>query len=186
MKPSSSTDSREPNPTTLLTDLFAGPPPVSPVNHGRSVVSPHAGGLLHEETEESSETTLLVPVKGLGDYDQTTKEQANDVFLKERTNYYNKQTPIALVEPPPCWAGVNLGLSTWIGSFTALLYHTVFCLAHSAALVRPNADHSSMGVLAQMAALGVIAAGASFIFQVGPYVPCKLILLFSSLWLRLL
>lgn len=100
-----------------------------------------------------NEKTFLVPLKGLSERPSSQGPEAN------------------LSAQWCCCPSVDLGLSTWIGSFTALLYHTVFCLAHSAALVRPHADHSSMGVLAQMAALGVCTAGTSFVWQVGPYVP---------------
>lgn len=127
--------------TRSLTDLFSGP-----------ATSPAAGPVsvpLDNAETEVSETSILIPLKGRSKSSSPTSEQ---VVVS---------TPIRL----------NLGLSTWIGSFTGLLYHTVFCLAHSAALIRPNADHSSMGVLAQMAALGVCTAGVSFIYQVGPYVP---------------
>lgn len=108
-----------------------------------------------KEESEASETSFLVPLNGFSGGDGPS----------ERAN--KKTTTLAET------CKVNLGISTWIGSFTALLYHTVFCLAHSAALVRPHSDHSSMGVLAQMTALGVCTAGASFVYQIGPYVPAS-------------
>ena len=135
--------------TTSLTDLFREPPQAASVGNQAQVEANQ------DEKEEVSESTFLIPMKGLSEsvpkqHQQSTESSAFCQFDTCR---------------------VNLGISTWIGSFTALMYHTVFCLAHSAALVRPNADHSSMGVLAQMAALGVCAAGTSFVYQVGPYVP---------------
>eukprot|EP00977_Amphora_coffeiformis_P021592 scaffold9519_cov183-Amphora_coffeaeformis.AAC.8 len=133
------------NTTRSLTDLFSGPA-TSP--SGIQVAVP-----LADAERDVSETSFLIPLKGLA--------KASSPIPK-----------LALSAPTDAEScKLNLGLSTWIGSFTGLLYHTVFCLAHSAALVRPHADHSSMGVLAQMAALGVCTAGASFIYQVGPHVP---------------
>jgi hypothetical protein len=139
--------------TSSLTDLFSGPPPSSPGNDRRmfTVSEPKAQQL----AEEAGESSFLIPLKG----------------LSERQDHNLRETLPATDSASTTRCQIDLGLSTWIGSFTALLYHTVFCLAHSAALVRPNADHSSMGVLAQMAALGVCTAGASFIYQTGAYVP---------------
>ena len=101
------------------------------------------------DVEQPNESSFLVPLKGV-----------SERKIDKATSTTPSQRP-----------RINLGVSTWIGGFTALLYHTVFCLAQAAALVRPHAAHSGMGVLAQMAALGVIAAGTSFIYHVGPHVP---------------
>lgn len=128
--------------TRSLTDLFRDPLSAPTRKDDENNVGP-------------TETTFLVPIKG----------PFQDPLSKASPSIGDNN----IDSTSSC--RVHLGLSTWIGSFTALLYHTVFCLAHSAALVRPHADHSSMGVLAQMAALGVCTAGTSFVYQVGPYVP---------------
>ena len=49
--------------------------------------------------------------------------------------------------------------STIIGSLVFLLYHIVFCLAQAATITRPHATHSSTGIMAKTAALGIFTAG---------------------------
>ena len=49
--------------------------------------------------------------------------------------------------------------STIIGSLVFLLYHIVFCLAQAATITRPHANHSSTGIMAKTAALGIFTAG---------------------------
>jgi hypothetical protein len=63
--------------------------------------------------------------------------------------------------------------NTAIGSITFLLYHVVFCLAQAATITRPHATqtHSSTGLLAQTAALGIVSAGPVFIGQLGDAIP---------------
>jgi hypothetical protein len=61
--------------------------------------------------------------------------------------------------------------STMIGSVVFLLYHVVFCLAQAATITRPNADHSSTGVMAQLAALGIFTAGPLFLWELADQIP---------------
>lgn len=63
------------------------------------------------------------------------------------------------------------GLSTVIGSLTFLLYHVVYCLAQASTITRPHADHSSVGVMAKIAAVGTLFAGPVFVWELGIDVP---------------
>ena len=49
---------------------------------------------------------------------------------------------------------------TATGATIFLIYHVVFCLAQAATITRPHATHLSTGLLAQTAALGVVADDA--------------------------
>lgn len=61
--------------------------------------------------------------------------------------------------------------STLTGSFTFLLYHVVYCLAQASTITRPHANHTSVGVMAKMAAVGTLFAGPVFVFELGIDVP---------------
>lgn len=61
--------------------------------------------------------------------------------------------------------------STITGSLTFLLYHVVYCLAQASTITRPHADHTSVGVMAKMAAIGTLFAGPVFVFELGLDVP---------------
>lgn len=61
--------------------------------------------------------------------------------------------------------------STLTGSLTFLLYHVVYCLAQASTITRPHADHSSVGVMAKMAAVGTLLGGPVFVFGLGVDVP---------------
>lgn len=61
--------------------------------------------------------------------------------------------------------------STLTGSLTFLLYHVVYCLAQASTITRPHADHSSVGVMAKMAAVGTLLGGPVFVLGLGMDVP---------------
>ena len=61
--------------------------------------------------------------------------------------------------------------STFVGSTVFLLYQVVFCLAQAATITRPHASHSSTGVMAQLAALGILGAGPLFLWELADQVP---------------
>ncbi len=61
--------------------------------------------------------------------------------------------------------------STFVGSTVFLLYQVVFCLAQAATITRPHASHSSTGVMAQMAALGIMSSGPLFLWELADKVP---------------
>ncbi|CAB9515416.1 solute carrier family 26 [Seminavis robusta] len=61
--------------------------------------------------------------------------------------------------------------STTIGSLLFLLYHIVYCLAQASTITRPHADHSSVGVMAKVAAIGTLFSGPVFIWELGAGVP---------------
>jgi hypothetical protein len=61
--------------------------------------------------------------------------------------------------------------STLTGSFTFLLYHVVYCLAQASTITRPHAGHSSVGVMAKIAAIGTMFAGPVFVWELGIDVP---------------
>lgn len=61
--------------------------------------------------------------------------------------------------------------NTAVGSTVFLLYQVVFCLAQAATITRPHATHSSTGVMAQMAALGIMTAGPVFLWGLADQVP---------------
>ena len=61
--------------------------------------------------------------------------------------------------------------STITGSLTFLLYHVVYCLAQASTITRPHADHTSVGVMAKMVAIGTLFAGPVFVFELGIDVP---------------
>mmetsp|Transcript_25689 Transcript_25689/g.60414 ORF Transcript_25689/g.60414 Transcript_25689/m.60414 type:complete len:1133 (+) Transcript_25689:154-3552(+) len=134
----------------------------SPDNHHKDPVSTDKNDndlLVTEETPLVFKTTI------------TTTEMAND----------NAQTPSrddGASATQHLWAAALKDLSsnlmtpsTWIGSFTFLLYQIVFCLAQAATIRRPTASVQSTGELAQLAALGVIVAGPVMIYQTSPQIP---------------
>jgi MFS superfamily sulfate permease-like transporter len=61
--------------------------------------------------------------------------------------------------------------NTFVGSTVFLLYQVVFCLAQAATITRPHATHSSTGVMAQMAALGIMTSGPVFLWELADQVP---------------
>jgi hypothetical protein len=61
--------------------------------------------------------------------------------------------------------------STIIGSLVFLLYHIVFCLAQAATITRPHANHSSTGIMAKTAALGIFTAGPIFLIELSGQIP---------------
>ena len=70
-----------------------------------------------------------------------------------------------------CTATTNDTARTMTGSVVFLIYHVVFCLAQAATITRPHCTHSSTGLLAKTAALGVVTAGPVFVWQLGGVVP---------------
>lgn len=47
----------------------------------------------------------------------------------------------------------------------------VFCLTQAATVTRPHSTHSSTGLLARTAALGILTAGPVFVFELGDQIP---------------
>jgi len=58
---------------------------------------------------------------------------------------------------------------TFVGSFTFLLYHVVFCLAQAATITRPHcsssSSHSTTGFMAKTAALGVLIGSPLMVYN---------------------
>ena len=61
--------------------------------------------------------------------------------------------------------------TTGIGSVVFLLYHIVFCLAQAATITRPHSTNPSVGIMSQMAALGIVTAGPLFLYFLGEDIP---------------
>ncbi|CAB9515417.1 solute carrier family 26 [Seminavis robusta] len=69
-----------------------------------------------------------------------------------------------------CASTENIKSAT-IGSLLFLLNHVVYCLAQASTITRPHADHSSVGVMAKVAAIGTLFSGPVFIWELGVGVP---------------
>ena len=103
--------------------------------------------------------------------------------------YFDSSGEIEIIEPADSKSSQSPGFfvarwlrhcQTWkttlLGSVIFLLYQVVFCLAQAATIAQPHHrnhpnDSSATGMMAKMAALGVLTAGPMFILQLGDQVP---------------
>jgi len=144
---------------------------------------------------EGDEHQSLLPLNKSGNNggDRHKETQAktaplSSLFQKPQTapnnkSYQHYQPDQQLPDNPPSCCGVGCGheqfakcksesiTSTIIGSLTFLLYHVVYCLAQASTITRPHAGHTSVGVMAKMAAIGTLFAGPVFVWELGLDVP---------------
>ena len=107
------------------------------------------------------------------------QQPSTDIFTNYRENALDSQHDDAhnhYIPPGHCQEQLSKcvsesKLSTVIGSLTFLLYHVVYCLAQASTITRPHADHSSMGVIAKLAAIGTLFAAPVFVWELGLDVP---------------
>lgn len=122
------------------------PPRVSPPTNTSQLTSlferPSSTAQIRPERQSSTDSSFLVPVV----------DNLND-------DVDNTPTSACTCSPSDI-------PGTIIGSLTFLLYHVVFCLAQAATITRPHAGHTSTGIMAKTAALGVLTAGPLFVSQV--------------------
>lgn len=65
----------------------------------------------------------------------------------------------------------HLQATTFVGSCMFLLYHVVFCLAMGSSIIRKHAETPILGLMAKMAACGIIFASPVYIYRLGSKIP---------------
>ena len=146
-------------------------------NNKPSASSPHHQGekspLLIDASTAKKTSSLRslfhdVKVEEVADADQDARV-VNTNNIKHQTDLRDARRHNYQAQLTKCSAESKISIAT--GSLTFLLYHVVYCLAQASTITRPHADHSSVGVMAKMAAVGTLFAGPVFVWELGIDVP---------------
>jgi MFS superfamily sulfate permease-like transporter/CRP-like cAMP-binding protein len=69
------------------------------------------------------------------------------------------------------FCATHMKATTFVGSCMFLLYHVVFCLAMGSSIIRKQSETPILGLMAKMAACGVIFCSPVYVYRLGNEIP---------------
>jgi len=163
--------------TTPLQGLFEQPAPPS-TSHGNVNVNlnNNEDGLLSTSYRVAVKNNVLDSRRHNKDHHDEGHDLIYEDFSTKNKNNKSLSSILPHLNKINALRRISLhNLSTTLtGSIVFAIYHTVFCLAMSSSILRPHASpraaSSTVGSLAKLAALGVLTAGPTFVWQLGDQV----------------
>lgn len=94
--------------------------------------------------------------------DMPAIDESKDIVYQEESVYKRRTRE---------FCATHLKATTFVGSCMFLLYHVVFCLAMSSSIIRKHSETPILGLMAKMAACGVIFCSPVYVYRLGHEIP---------------